>query len=372
MLKTLLTTLFTLTLLPTPPAHAWNALGHKIIAEIAWQQLTPNQRTEIIKILHRHPKFDTDFAQKGDIQDDQWIFHQAAIWPDTTRNDKTHNQPTWHYINYPHQIENPTFGTDYPKPNLNTQPTGRAKDWNIIQAINFCQKILKSQAPPNQKALAYSWLIHLVGDIHQPLHTITLYSNRHPNGDRGGNDIPLQISDNLHTLIDNQAGRQHKPNDIKREVAKLQSQPHLWDVKKTTDPEQWAKTAHQIAKTTIYTEEITNAIKTPGQLTKIPINIKQHKAYKKASEQQIVAAGIQLGNILGGTQEITLIKPTPPPTKPKNTPHYTQPEPYTPSYGYWLTTSSGIRHNSNCQFYHNSKGRACTASEGRACKNCGG
>ena len=39
---------------------------------------------------------------------------------------------------------------------------------------------------------------------------------------------------------------------------------------------------------------------------------------------------------------------------------------------HWLTTGSGIRHNSGCRYYRNSKGRACSQDEGRACKICGG
>jgi FtsZ-binding cell division protein ZapB len=39
---------------------------------------------------------------------------------------------------------------------------------------------------------------------------------------------------------------------------------------------------------------------------------------------------------------------------------------------YWITTSSGVRHNSSCRYYQNSKGRACGPNEGRACKICGG
>src|SRR5664280_931320 len=40
--------------------------------------------------------------------------------------------------------------------------------------------------------------------------------------------------------------------------------------------------------------------------------------------------------------------------------------------GYWLTISSGVRHNSSCRYYMNSKGRQCGPNEGRACKICGG
>jgi endonuclease YncB( thermonuclease family) len=56
--------------------------------------------------------------------------------------------------------------------------------------------------------------------------------------------------------------------------------------------------------------------------------------------------------------------------------HPVQPAPQTPmpaaSGSYWLTTSSGIRHNSECRYFGKSKGRACSAAEGRPCQKCGG
>ena len=42
--------------------YAWNALGHKVVAEIAWRQLEPKQRQSIVDTLRRHPRFDADFA----------------------------------------------------------------------------------------------------------------------------------------------------------------------------------------------------------------------------------------------------------------------------------------------------------------------
>ena len=50
----------------------------------------------------------------------------------------------------------------------------------------------------------YRALIHFVGDIHQPLHCVSRYTKKHPNGDRGGNDFKLQHGQyrNLHLLWD--------------------------------------------------------------------------------------------------------------------------------------------------------------------------
>ena len=49
-----------------------------------------------------------------------------------------------------------------------------------------------------------------------------------------------------------------------------------------------------------------------------------------------------------------------------------QPQTEPKATGYWITTASGIRHNSSCRYYMNSKGRVSGPNEGRACKLCGG
>lgn len=71
------------------PDFAWNALGHKVVAEIAWRQLDPATRQSIVETLRRHPRYDADFAAnmtddvlRGDkAAEDQWIFQHAATWP---------------------------------------------------------------------------------------------------------------------------------------------------------------------------------------------------------------------------------------------------------------------------------------------------
>ena len=51
-------------LLLVTPAHAWNALGHRVIADIAWRRLDPQAQQEIAATLRRHPHFDEDFAKQ--------------------------------------------------------------------------------------------------------------------------------------------------------------------------------------------------------------------------------------------------------------------------------------------------------------------
>src|SRR3954447_4680749 len=91
------------------PAFAWNSLGHKVVAEIAWRQLDAPARQTIVDTLRRHPRFDTDFvakmedsAAKGDkATQDHWIFQHAATWPDQIHKNKEYDRPLWHYIDIP-------------------------------------------------------------------------------------------------------------------------------------------------------------------------------------------------------------------------------------------------------------------------------
>jgi len=118
--------LFLLVLAPSP-ARAWNALGHKVIADIAWAELDGTSRKEIVATLRRHPRFDQDFAKQltSDAEEDRWIFQQAAVSPDLARGFKgedrsIYDHPTWHYVNFPLFIgwERPLLGVnlsmDYP------------------------------------------------------------------------------------------------------------------------------------------------------------------------------------------------------------------------------------------------------------------
>ena len=56
------------------------------------------------------------------------------------------------------------------------------------------ESVVKNQTDPERKAIALAWLFHLVGDVHQPLHAVQLFTVEYPNGDRGGNQICIRVS----------------------------------------------------------------------------------------------------------------------------------------------------------------------------------
>ena len=57
------------------------------------------------------------------------------------------------------------------------------------------ESVVENQNDPERRAIALAWLFHLVGDIHQPLHTAQLFTVDYPQGDRGGNEICVRVKE---------------------------------------------------------------------------------------------------------------------------------------------------------------------------------
>jgi S1/P1 Nuclease len=65
---------------------------------------------------------------------------------------------------------------------------------NILTAMAENESVMKSENGAERKANALAWLFHLVGDIRQPLHTAQLFTVDYPQGDRGGNEICVRVT----------------------------------------------------------------------------------------------------------------------------------------------------------------------------------
>ena len=155
------------------PAFAWNALGHKVIAEIAWRQLESAERQTIVDTLHRHPRFDQDFAGRmtDDIlradkaTQDRWIFQHAATWPDLARGlppgeREKYDHPTWHYVNFPLFLDDSDRIALEPRLTINVSaqhPTSIPPErYNVLQAIAHARATLESRVGLETKAVALS------------------------------------------------------------------------------------------------------------------------------------------------------------------------------------------------------------------------
>ena len=65
---------------------------------------------------------------------------------------------------------------------------------NILTAMAENESVVKNESDRERRAIALAWLFHLVGDIHQPLHTAQLFTVDYPKGDRGGNEICVRVT----------------------------------------------------------------------------------------------------------------------------------------------------------------------------------
>lgn len=178
----------------------------------------------------------------------------------------------------------------------------------MLQAIQDSQAVIKSEAGAEPKAVAYCWLFHLVGDIHQPLHSTALFSkDRFPTGDRGGNEIPLAEGRNLHALWDNLLGRQYYMRNVEKEVVELErgSEYHeTWmGAAKEMNPTKWAEESHKLCGDFVYTQGMYAAIQAVPKGEKLPpisLSPDYLRQAGRESRLRVIAAGVRLGVMLGG------------------------------------------------------------------------
>ena len=171
------------------PAWAWGAQGHQVIAGLASEQLTPEARKQVDRLLALEPGA---------------TLITVSTWADETRNPAT---AAWHYVNFPRDSCSYDANRDC--------PDGKC----VVGAIEAQTAILKSDPSDEKRLLALKYLVHLMGDVHQPLHAGYL-------DDKGGNTYQLQVlmrGTNLHALWDSGMIRQLEedgPTMSKRLLAK--------------------------------------------------------------------------------------------------------------------------------------------------------
>lgn len=153
-------------------AMAWGVLGHRIVGEIADAYLTKKTKREIFKILGNES------------------IAMTSNWPDFIKSDPAYDYlDTWHYINLRSGL------TEEAVKNYLASDTVT----DAYTKINWLAEQLKNDDLEQDKKILYlRLLVHIVGDVHQPMHVGRLE-------DRGGNNIKLlwfNAPTNLHTMWD--------------------------------------------------------------------------------------------------------------------------------------------------------------------------
>jgi nuclease S1 len=242
-------------------ASAWGSDGHKTIALVAETQLSPKARAEVSRLLAMEPGA---------------TLASISTWADEHKNRAT---APWHYVNFPRSTCTYDGKRDCPDGNC------------LIGAIQRQIEILGSKAPAEKRLQALKYVVHLVGDVHQPLHAG--YAD-----DKGGNKYQVQFAGrgtNLHAMWDSGLIKalNESPEVLAPRLSKERVKSAAGGIANKFDPVQAAEESCRIVgKEGFY----------PGRT----VNRDYVAKYQAILEQQLVIAGTRLASalnqVLGGAR----------------------------------------------------------------------
>jgi hypothetical protein len=175
-----------------------------------------------------------------------------------------------------------------------------------VEKLNEFGKVLKDAAAADEeKAIALAWILHLGGDIHQPLHTSARITELEPKGDQGGNlflltpkDTPRERSENLHWFWDSILGRIVPRNDmsdaeyislIGDSIMNKYPPAEMMNRLETGNFRQWQQEGVKLATTDVFSPDLIRYEKPSA---------KYRRNAFKVSEEQMALAGYRLGAML--------------------------------------------------------------------------
>lgn len=175
------------TILVAPDALAWNKPGHMVTGAIAYHDLKANDRPtldRVLAVLREHPFYEErwlpaiealpdDIVSNPADKEGLFLFMYAARWPDDIRGDTDLHCGSCHFVNFRFRPTQPGA----PPVSIGGQ---------LLEAFNENIGIVRGDGADDEKAMAISWVFHLTGDVHQPLHTAALVTTTFPQGDSGG------------------------------------------------------------------------------------------------------------------------------------------------------------------------------------------
>jgi hypothetical protein len=221
-----------------PLLHAWGGQGHRLVALIAADRLTPVAKQNVAWLL--------DGQSLADV----------ASWPDTITGDQVQSS-YWHYLNIPPDASGYDRDRDCPvQPGVEKGSRGdRWRDCAVDRIAYFEERLANPKFDRADRATALKFVVHFIGDLHQPFHALGV--------GRGGNDVKVRVfgqSDcgndparpspcNLHSVWDSRLISRRNLDDPSY-VARLEkliddkgfgSQPN-------GTPAQWAEQSFRLAK----------------------------------------------------------------------------------------------------------------------------
>lgn len=283
-------------------ASAWDDQGHMMVAAIAWDHLTPSSKSRAIELLKLNPDYAAWIAGVPQNKQDEMAFVTAATWPDKIKADPAYTNDGenasvpnanlnigyqdhlqhryWHYVDLPFSKDG-TALVQPQSPNAETQ----------IEA--FRTAINSATVSDNIKSYDLVWLLHLVGDVHQPLHATSRFSNALPHGDRGGNSVTLckkPCRSELHAFWDDVLGTSKSPTVAISAAGRLPAAPT--SLASIADDHTWIQESFETAKQSVYKSPI-GASKGPYKITS------NYKTSARAvAKQRVALAGSRLAALI--------------------------------------------------------------------------
>ena len=254
----------------TSSAQAWSDTGHQTVALLAEPLLTDKARAELAVIL-------------SDGED----LAQVATWADDIRGQRP-STAAYHYVDIP-------LGWTAPMTDLGPF-CGKSGGRCIVGQLERAIEQLRTSVAPDERREAMMWIVHLVGDIHQPLHCST-------DGDRGGNEKWVRVTYKspggakikLHALWDHLMRLSDSENSASELANSLRLTPKQADTMGLGTPLSWSVESWELARKLAYLHLPAGPIDDSDAITIAPEDV----AYlRKVALTQLQRAGARLAALL--------------------------------------------------------------------------
>jgi hypothetical protein len=290
-------------------SFAWSDTGHMAVAFVAYRNLNPATRNRVDFLISLNPRFTIwqNMIPHGTPANVRrgMLFMIAATWADQIKSDGVHisdgpdggNTPPndgtaddntgysdramhkyWHFIDLPFS----TDGTTLENPAVP----------NALTQIAVFRSVLASNSPDPLKSYDLVWLLHVVGDVHQPLHCAARFTHGSPHGDEGGNLVTVCAPQcgRLHAFWDGLLGTTANPNVAIQVGQSLP--PANATLAANLNVSDWIEDGRSLARSNIYRMPV-GAGGGPFNLT-----TQYRNAALQLARQRVALAGARLARIL--------------------------------------------------------------------------
>lgn len=259
--------------------HAWSGQGHRLVALLAAERLTPSARRNVTWLLGPETLAD------------------VSSWADRYV-DANYQTFYWHFLNIPPEATSYDRERDCPR-QPGVEPGGRGDTWRdcVVDRILYHKaRLADTTLDRADRAIALKFVVHFVGDLHQPFHALGV--------GHGGNDIPVSAFGsetcgsypcNLHGVWDGSLIAHRNLDDARYVLAlKEQIRQHGWEARPAGGPAEWAMQSHDLGNAALLPPR--GIVDEAYYRTQIPV-----------VDQRLALAGLRLAALLNES----LITPPP-------------------------------------------------------------